>query len=134
MISYRDAIAYSDAFHAKGFAPIWRTVVLGSIDSSDGCHCDCSRTGAGTASAWNRRVELSKLNGRLGYGEKSNRRQLRVCLGQGDGGDILHRRRLSLTNEKNAKAAGVLIGAYHFCRPDLDTGTSGADNENKLFS
>jgi GH25 family lysozyme M1 (1,4-beta-N-acetylmuramidase)/uncharacterized protein YpmS len=36
-------------------------------------------------------------------------------------------------NEANAKAAGVPIGAYHFCRPDLDTGTAGADTEAAYF-
>src|ERR1035437_6070836 len=32
-------------------------------------------------------------------------------------------------NEANAKAAGVLIGAYHFARYDLNLGTNGADAE-----
>ncbi len=36
-------------------------------------------------------------------------------------------------NEANAKAAGVLIGAYHFARPDLDLGTAGADTEAAYF-
>ena len=36
-------------------------------------------------------------------------------------------------NEANAKAAGVYIGAYHFARPDLDTGTAGADREAAYF-
>ena len=36
-------------------------------------------------------------------------------------------------NEANAKAAGVLIGAYDFARPDLDLGTAGADAEAARF-
>jgi len=36
-------------------------------------------------------------------------------------------------NEVNAKAAGVLIGAYHFARMDLNTGTAGADTEANYF-
>jgi GH25 family lysozyme M1 (1,4-beta-N-acetylmuramidase) len=36
-------------------------------------------------------------------------------------------------NEANAKAAGVYIGAYYFCHPEVDTGTSGADTEAAFF-
>src|SRR6266436_8221310 len=36
-------------------------------------------------------------------------------------------------NETNAKAAGVLIGAYHYARPDLNLGTAGADQEAAWF-
>lgn len=36
-------------------------------------------------------------------------------------------------NEANARAAGVLIGAYAYARPDLDLGTSGADAEAARF-
>ncbi len=36
-------------------------------------------------------------------------------------------------NEINAKAAGILIGAYHFARPDVDLGTAGADAEAAYF-
>src|SRR4051812_10065238 len=36
-------------------------------------------------------------------------------------------------NAANAKAAGVIIGAYHFARYDLHTGTSGADQEAAHF-
>ena len=37
------------------------------------------------------------------------------------------------TYEANAKAAGVLIGAYHYARYDLNTGTSGATAEANAF-
>jgi len=37
------------------------------------------------------------------------------------------------TYAANAKAAGVLIGAYHFARYDLHTGTSGATSEANAF-
>jgi autotransporter-associated beta strand protein len=36
-------------------------------------------------------------------------------------------------NEANAKAAGVLIGAYYYCHPEVDTGTAGADAEAAYF-
>lgn len=36
-------------------------------------------------------------------------------------------------NEVNAKANGVLIGAYHFADPVSDPGTSGADSEASYF-
>src|ERR1035441_6427784 len=36
-------------------------------------------------------------------------------------------------NEANAPAAGVLIGAYHYARFDLNTGTSGATDEANYF-
>jgi fibronectin-binding autotransporter adhesin len=36
-------------------------------------------------------------------------------------------------NEANAKAAGVLIGAYHFAHPELHVGTAGADQEAAHF-
>jgi autotransporter-associated beta strand protein len=36
-------------------------------------------------------------------------------------------------NEANAKAAGVLIGAYHFAHPELHLGTAGADQEAAYF-
>jgi GH25 family lysozyme M1 (1,4-beta-N-acetylmuramidase) len=36
-------------------------------------------------------------------------------------------------NETNAMAAGVLIGAYHYARYDLDTNISGADSEATYF-
>ncbi len=36
-------------------------------------------------------------------------------------------------NEANAKAAGVLIGAYYFAHPETDTGTAGADTEAAFF-
>jgi GH25 family lysozyme M1 (1,4-beta-N-acetylmuramidase) len=36
-------------------------------------------------------------------------------------------------NEANAQAAGVLIGAYDYARPDLDIGTAGADAEAARF-
>jgi autotransporter-associated beta strand protein len=36
-------------------------------------------------------------------------------------------------NEANAKAAGVLIGAYYFAHPETDTGTAGADTEAAYF-
>ena len=36
-------------------------------------------------------------------------------------------------NSVNAKAAGVLIGAYHYARPDLDLGTAGAVTEANHF-
>ena len=36
-------------------------------------------------------------------------------------------------NEANAQAAGVLIGAYDYARPDLDLGTAGADAEAAKF-
>ena len=36
-------------------------------------------------------------------------------------------------NMTNAKAAGVLIGAYHFARPDLADGLAGADAEASYF-
>ena len=36
-------------------------------------------------------------------------------------------------NSINAKAAGVLIGAYHYARPDLDLGTAGAVTEANHF-
>src|SRR5438874_7212295 len=37
------------------------------------------------------------------------------------------------TYAANAKAAGVLIGAYHFARYDLNTGTNGATAEANYF-
>src|ERR1039458_9934968 len=37
-------------------------------------------------------------------------------------------------NEANAKAAGVLIGAYHYARFDLNTGTSGDRKSTRLNS
>jgi GH25 family lysozyme M1 (1,4-beta-N-acetylmuramidase) len=37
------------------------------------------------------------------------------------------------TNEAQAKAAGVLIGAYHFARYDVNIGTNGADAEAAFF-
>jgi GH25 family lysozyme M1 (1,4-beta-N-acetylmuramidase) len=37
------------------------------------------------------------------------------------------------TYEANAKAAGVLIGAYHYARYDLNTGTAGATAEANWF-
>ncbi len=37
------------------------------------------------------------------------------------------------TYEANAKAAGVLIGAYHYARYDLNTGTAGATAEANAF-
>ena len=37
------------------------------------------------------------------------------------------------TYEANAKAAGVLLGAYHYARYDLNTGTSGATAEANAF-
>ncbi len=36
-------------------------------------------------------------------------------------------------NEANAKAAGVLIGAYYYAQPDVDVGTAGADTEAAFF-
>jgi GH25 family lysozyme M1 (1,4-beta-N-acetylmuramidase) len=36
-------------------------------------------------------------------------------------------------NEANAKAAGVLIGAYHFSHPELHIGAAGADQEADHF-
>src|ERR1035437_1315643 len=36
-------------------------------------------------------------------------------------------------NEPNARASGVLIGAYHYARYDLNTGTSGATDEANYF-
>jgi autotransporter-associated beta strand protein len=36
-------------------------------------------------------------------------------------------------NEANAKAAGVLIGAYYFAHPETDKGTAGADKEAAYF-
>ncbi len=36
-------------------------------------------------------------------------------------------------NATNAVAAGVLIGAYHFARPELNLGTAGADQEAAHF-
>ncbi len=36
-------------------------------------------------------------------------------------------------NEANAKAVGVLIGAYHFAHPELHIGTAGADQEAAHF-
>jgi len=36
-------------------------------------------------------------------------------------------------NEANARAAGVLIGAYHYARYDLHTGTNGAIAEANYF-
>jgi fibronectin-binding autotransporter adhesin len=36
-------------------------------------------------------------------------------------------------NEANAKAAGVLIGAYHFAHPELHIGSAGADQEAAYF-
>ena len=36
-------------------------------------------------------------------------------------------------NMTNAKSAGVLIGAYHFCHPELHLGTAGADLEAGYF-
>ena len=36
-------------------------------------------------------------------------------------------------NEANAQAAGVLIGAYDYARPDLDLGNAGADAEAARF-
>ena len=36
-------------------------------------------------------------------------------------------------NEANAKAAGVLIGAYHFAHPEEHLGTAGADQEAAYF-
>ncbi|MDB6112251.1 MAG: hypothetical protein JWR69_4001 [Pedosphaera sp.] len=36
-------------------------------------------------------------------------------------------------NEVNAKAAGVLIGAYHYARYDVNTGTAGATSEANYF-
>lgn len=36
-------------------------------------------------------------------------------------------------NETNAKAAGVLIGAYHFAHPELHLGPAGADQEASHF-
>ena len=53
-------------------------------------------------------------------------------MGQGDGGDVLYDADFTI-NEANAKAAGVYIGAYHFARPDLNTGTAGADTEAAYF-
>src|SRR5665213_156140 len=38
-----------------------------------------------------------------------------------------------VTNEKNAKAAGVPIGPYYFARGLTDTGTAGADTEAAYF-
>jgi GH25 family lysozyme M1 (1,4-beta-N-acetylmuramidase) len=38
-----------------------------------------------------------------------------------------------LVNQTNAKAAGVLIGAYHYARYDLNTGTAGATAEANWF-
>lgn len=38
-----------------------------------------------------------------------------------------------VNNEVNAKNAGVLIGAYHYARYDLNTGLSGADKEANWF-
>ena len=36
-------------------------------------------------------------------------------------------------NETKGKAAGVLMGAYHFARYDLNNGTTGAINEANYF-
>src|SRR4051794_34611703 len=36
-------------------------------------------------------------------------------------------------NQNNGKAAGVLMGAYHYARYDLHTGTAGATAEANYF-